>query len=163
MSLALRRKLSELESENDQYKELYGLLRDTPNAESSEILRRIQTSDNPLDVLSFIRQARLLLPSFNSGSSSVQESSSGRENHGSSSDLENHHPSLSSGNNLPSSSGLESHPSVSSKGKHPSSSGLETHASASSRGNHPSSSDLDDYFISGRETQPSSGDLESTP
>lgn len=134
MSLALRRKLSELESENNQYKELYTLLRDTPYAESSEILRRIKSTDNPLDVLGFIRQARLLLPNFDSADS-VQDSSSGVENH----------PSLSSQNN------------------HFSSSGVENYPSASSRENRPGSSGLEDPPSPGREARPGNEGNESTP
>ncbi|KAL6859873.1 hypothetical protein ACO1O0_003897 [Amphichorda felina] len=134
VSLALRRKLSELESENNQYKELYTLLRDTPYAESSEILRRIKSTDNPLDVLGFIRQARLLLPNFDSADS-VQDSSSGVENH----------PSLSSQNN------------------HFSSSGVENYPSASSRENRPGSSGLEDPPSPGREARPGNEGNESTP
>ena len=55
VSLALRRRVSELEVENEQYKELYSLLRTRSDAESSEIIRRIKASDDPREVLSFIR------------------------------------------------------------------------------------------------------------
>lgn len=152
MSLALRRKLSELESENNQYKELYNLLRDTPYAESSEILRRIKSSNNPLDVLGFIRQARLLLPNFDS-SGSVQDSSSGVENH----------PSLSSQNNHLSSSGVENHPSFSSQSNRRSSSGLENHPSVFSRENRPGSSSLENHPSPEGEARPRSEGKGSTP
>jgi hypothetical protein len=74
VSLALRRRVAELEAENKQYRQLYSLLKTRPDAESSEILRRIKVSDDPREVLSFIKQAELLLPGLNSASNSSQQS-----------------------------------------------------------------------------------------
>lgn len=58
MSLALRRKLSELEIENSRYKKLYGLLRDTPLLLSSEhgtfnTISMSRKHDLPIPVLSY--------------------------------------------------------------------------------------------------------------
>lgn len=74
---ALKRKLHNLEVENAQYKELYQLLKTKPDTESAEILRRIRAANDPRDVVAFLKEAELLLPSSSGGSDGP--SSSGQE------------------------------------------------------------------------------------
>ncbi|KAJ0334268.1 hypothetical protein COL5a_000316 [Colletotrichum fioriniae] len=64
VSLALKRKANDLESENVQYKELFRMVCTKSEDEAKEIFRRIRLSGDPLRVLESIRQAEILLPSL---------------------------------------------------------------------------------------------------
>lgn len=64
MSLALKRKANDLESENVQYRELFRMVCTKSEDEAKEIFRRIRLSGDPLRVLESIRQAEILLPSL---------------------------------------------------------------------------------------------------
>ncbi|KAF4511812.1 hypothetical protein G6O67_001020 [Ophiocordyceps sinensis] len=59
--LSLKKRHGALEGEHGKYKELLTLLRDKPDSEAYEILRRIRNADEPLLVLDEIRHAELLL------------------------------------------------------------------------------------------------------
>jgi hypothetical protein len=60
-SAALKEKNVVLQQENDELRELYGYLRFRSEPEAYEIYRRIRTSNNPIEVLNFIKQADMLL------------------------------------------------------------------------------------------------------
>ena len=60
-SAALKETNVVLQQENDELRELYGYLRYRSEPEANEIYRRIRTSNNPIDVLNFIKQADMLL------------------------------------------------------------------------------------------------------
>jgi hypothetical protein len=51
-----------MEQELEQLKELLGLIRDRSPQEAHEIVNRLRTADDPLDVLHAVKQAGLLLP-----------------------------------------------------------------------------------------------------
>ncbi|KAI5250221.1 hypothetical protein E4T43_00331 [Aureobasidium subglaciale] len=69
-SNALKRKNEELTKENAQLRELYAFVRDCPPREAEEIFRRIRTTQDPLDVLSHVSTAELLVAQ--SATSSLQ-------------------------------------------------------------------------------------------
>ncbi|KAK7435675.1 hypothetical protein Landi51_12950 [Colletotrichum acutatum] len=64
VSLALKRKANDLESENVQYRDLFRMVCTKSEDEAKEIFRRIRLSGDPLRVLESIRQAEILLPSL---------------------------------------------------------------------------------------------------
>ncbi|KAI5275671.1 hypothetical protein E4T47_01371 [Aureobasidium subglaciale] len=69
-SNALKRKNEGLTKENAQLRELYAFVRDCPPREAEEIFRRIRTTQDPLDVLSHVSTAELLVAQ--SATSSLQ-------------------------------------------------------------------------------------------
>ncbi|OHF01745.1 hypothetical protein CORC01_02936 [Colletotrichum orchidophilum] len=64
VSLALKRKANDLETENVQYRDLFRMVCTKSEDEAKEIFRRIRQSGDPLRVLESIRQAEILLPSL---------------------------------------------------------------------------------------------------
>ncbi|KAF4124876.1 hypothetical protein GMORB2_3715 [Geosmithia morbida] len=82
VTLALRRRVTELESENNQYKELFQLLRDKPEEEAYEILRRIRAAPSPRDAWGLIKQAELLLPTTPAVSPETSEAPEQRRSDG---------------------------------------------------------------------------------
>lgn len=75
VSKALKRKLRELEDENSSFKELYRLLKTRPENESAEILRRIRTTEDPLDVFKYLQEAELLLTGSSASASNTTPAS----------------------------------------------------------------------------------------
>ncbi|KAF9874919.1 C6 transcription factor [Colletotrichum karsti] len=63
VSLALKRKANDLETENTQYRDLFRMVCSKTEDEAQEIFRRIRKTGDPLTVLESIRQAEILLPS----------------------------------------------------------------------------------------------------
>ncbi|KZL77418.1 C6 transcription factor [Colletotrichum tofieldiae] len=63
VSLALKRKANDLETENAQYRDLFRMVCTKSEDEAKEIFRRIRVSGDPIRVLESIRQAEILLPS----------------------------------------------------------------------------------------------------
>jgi hypothetical protein len=61
-SLALKRKYSSIETEVDQLRELLNFVHSRPKVEALEIFNRIRLGRDPIEVLRFIKQADVLLP-----------------------------------------------------------------------------------------------------
>ncbi|WQF76258.1 Putative zn(2)Cys(6) fungal-type DNA-binding domain-containing protein [Colletotrichum destructivum] len=61
VSLALKRKANDLETENTQYRDLFRMVCTKSGDEAKEIFRRIRFSGDPIRVLESIRQAEILL------------------------------------------------------------------------------------------------------
>ncbi|CAI6233930.1 unnamed protein product [Periconia digitata] len=59
--VALKRQYSQIESERDQLRDLYNLIRTLPDPEAQEIFRRLRTSADPLQVLQAVKDANTLL------------------------------------------------------------------------------------------------------
>lgn len=73
---ALKRKCDSLQEENDQYKALFGILRNRPRGEAHDIFSRIRNAEEPVSVLRTIKDAELLLPWSSPGSASGSGSGS---------------------------------------------------------------------------------------
>ncbi|KAF5007709.1 hypothetical protein FDECE_5957 [Fusarium decemcellulare] len=68
-AVALRRENAELSAELAQLRELFSLLRTRAPEDAAVILDRIRTTNDPISVLQFVRQADILLPNPSSTSS----------------------------------------------------------------------------------------------